>query len=106
MRMSRVFLWGSSIGVVAALVYVGFDGLLAAAALMILVFTMLVTVGLSIGLALERSPGGSLKRSIRSIRSSLSGLGAGDLCGTCRGPTVVIHSMKVCPECDLIAAAS
>lgn len=106
MRMSRVFLWGSSIGIGAGLVYRLFDGLFAAAALVILVFAVLITLGLAIGLALERSPRPSLGRAVRSIRSSLTGRRSGDLCHTCHRPTVEVRSMRVCPACDLIAIAT
>ena len=104
--MGRVFLLGGSIGVSSALVFFLTDGLLAAAGLMISVFTGLITVGILIALALERSPHRAMGRAIRSIRSSISGRFSGDLCSTCRRPTVSIRAMRVCPACDLIAVAN
>jgi hypothetical protein len=106
MQMSRVFLRGGAIGVTAALVFLLSGGLLAAAAFMIAVFAGLITVGLLIGLALDTSPLPAIGRTIRSIRSSVSGHLAAELCNTCRRPTVTVRSMRVCPACDLIAVAN
>lgn len=105
---TRVAVSGAGIALAAGLVFVFGDGLFQASALIVGIFTGLVTVGVLIGCFVEQGLDGvlgffwrvfsrlELRRRDRQATS----------CALCRKPLEVAGSIVVCLECDLLQVSA
>ncbi len=104
MRLSRIMLYGGSIGAIAAWAYLASEGMISAAGLIVALFDLLVVSGLLLALlteGLDKQTWASVGASVRTVRHRRS---VRELCGVCARFIVDTGTAKVCPSCDQIPA--
>ena len=106
MRLSRVVLYGGSVGVLAALAHFATKGLVSAAGVLIGAFTVLVMIGATLAILTDDAGPGSWSAVSASIRRARRRRSPHDLCGVCARVITTAGSVRVCASCDRIPATA
>lgn len=106
MRLSRVVMYGGSIGALASLAHFATEGLISAAGLLIGTFTVLVMAGATLAILIEDAGPGSWSAVNASFRRARSRRSPHDLCGVCARAITTAGSVRFCASCDRIPATA
>lgn len=104
MRLSRVVMYGGSIGVLAAFAHFATEGVVSAAGLLVAAFAVLVMVGVSLAVLTEDAELGSWSAVSAAVRRVLHRRSLHELCGVCARVLTHTAPVRVCAECDRIPA--